>query len=215
MFLQVLIFAILLAIEVFLGIYSKLIGRNISKKYHYILSSQIEPIKILEIYREKFNKLDLKASPKLHGIVYSGDEFVVVNSKQMYAKDLFTNYFILLNLELSKKENTFLRDIATYQTILFIFQFLFLGVSLFIKTEYTEILFLIPIVIEVVLFLLTIFGYILYDIALSEVDDIAAELLDLDEIEVIRAERLKNDLKFKVFEYPISILSNLLNFLRP
>ena len=156
MFLQILIFIILLSIQIILGIYSRLVIRNISKKYHYILSSQIEPVKILEIYREKYNKLDLKASPKIQGIAYVGDEFVIVNSKKMYAKDLYTNYFVLLYLELSKKENTFLRDISTYQYIFFIFQFLFFIVGIVIKSDYTDILLLIPIVIAAVLFIITI-----------------------------------------------------------
>ncbi|MDQ7021417.1 MAG: hypothetical protein Q9M91_06355 [Candidatus Dojkabacteria bacterium] len=55
----------------------------------------------------------------------------------------------------------------------------------------------------------------MFELALREVHKNARDMLDLDEVEVARAEALKEDLKYTVFEYPLDMLDKIIKFFIP
>lgn len=215
MLISILVFFILLLIQFLLGIYSWIIVKNLSHKYSFILGSQKEPAETLEVYKESNKKLKLKATHNLDQPAYSDSNFLLIDSKKMYAKDLYTNFLVIYQLELTKDENSFIRNLGMYQNILFIFEIVFFVVSISILTELSPFITIIPVVLQAISIFLSVFAYTIQEIMLADVLATSEKILELDNVESARAEALKEDLKTSVFQYPFEIAWKIFQFLKP
>ena len=185
-------------------------------KYNIPLGSQSEAAVTLENYVKIFRQLGVRVHADINVPAYAFEEHVYVNRDQMYNFDLFTNFFVLFQLELSKKEHNFARKMNIFQNFLF-FSSILVVVMGVILGESNQGLYLtyMGIGMQFFLFIFTVMGYTVYNKILNNSLDIASDLLDLDDVEYAQADQLKEDLMIHVFEYPLLILARVIKFVLP
>jgi hypothetical protein len=213
MFLIGLIFVLITLLQFSLATYAWLIRKQLPERFSHILGELIEPAVVLENYMKIYRKLNLRVNAQISEPVLAEREFLLVNRESMYNPDLFTNFYTIFQLELTKSANTFARTrIFIFQNLLF-----FIQVIVFIlATIYSsEVIMAISIGTALFSFSLAFLGFILYGKILDTTFEIALDLLNLDDVEQARAEGLKNDLRYKVFEYPFDIIWKIIQFFKP
>ncbi|MDQ7021418.1 MAG: hypothetical protein Q9M91_06360 [Candidatus Dojkabacteria bacterium] len=120
------IFAILILIQLVSGLFALIVRKGLIKTYSFPLSSQIEAATILENYSRVHGKVNLRVHEEIELPAYAMEEFIVINRNKIYLFDLFTNYYLLFQLELTKKKHNKLRDLSTLQNFLFFIELVFL-----------------------------------------------------------------------------------------
>lgn len=215
MYIVTLIFLVVLAIQFLLAIYALLVRKGIEKRFSHPLAEQIEAATALEQYSKIYRTVNLTVDAKINLPAYALDEFLLVNKNHMYHFDLFTTFYTLYQLELTKTEHKFARTLFIFQNILFFLQLSIFGLGLILQYSWAEYVLITALVIQIFSFMLGIIGFVLFEYVLSDTLDIARDILRLDEIEIYRAESLKNDLKYHVYEYPVDFILRIFRFLIP
>lgn len=215
MFTEYFIFTIILLAQILIGIFAWVQKDKLPRKYSHYLSEMIIPAKVLENYSKIYRNVGLKVNASIKEPAYALTEFVLIGKRFMYSPDLYTNYYMLFQLELSKKQNEQVRFLSIYQNILFVIQILVFAASFFFPDTLSKILILTAISIQVFLVLISFMGYIAFNFILEEVHEVAKDLLNFDEVEVARAESLKSELAYRIFEYPFETIWRLYQFFRP
>ncbi len=215
MIIPIIAFIILLLTQIAISIYAWLVRRALNKDYSDILSGQIDPAGILEVYSRVYRKVNLRVNAEISTPALAFEEFVMLNREKMYLADLYTNYFVIYQLELSRKEHNFKRRTYIFQNLLFFFQLAAFVLGLGLANSIGDLLIYVALTVQVVVMVYSFIAFMLYEFVLQDVQEIAIDLLNLDEFEQARAEGLKNDLKFSVFEYPHDILSKIVRFFLP
>lgn len=215
MFTEYFIFTTLLFAQIIIGVFAWRHRMKLPRRYSHYLSEMITPAVALENYSKIYRSIGLKVNAHIHDPAYALTDFVLISKRHMYVPDLFTNYFTIFQLELSKKEHEHLRALNSYQNILFTLQNVLLVVSLVLTDIPARIAILAAISIQVILIILSFLGYLTFNFILDEVHEIAKDLLNLDEVETARAESLKSELSYRVFEYPFETLWRLYQFFKP
>ncbi|MCA9381606.1 hypothetical protein KC678_05040 [Candidatus Dojkabacteria bacterium] len=170
---------------------------------------------VLENYVKIYRQVNIKVHSAMPIPAFAQEEFVIINRDKIYDSTLYTNFFTLFQLELSKKENGFARRIFLFQNFLFFLQLALFVISLIIQFSWTYWLLIVAIAIQIINIVISIFGFISYQEILEETGQVATDLLDLDEVEQARAEGLQNDLNYTVYEYPFEFFKRLFSFVIP
>lgn len=218
MLIAIFIFLILLTIQFIIALYALLVKHDIHKRYAHPLGEQIEAAKALENYVKIYRKVNLRVNAVIDTPAWAMEEFILINKSRIYSTDLFTNFFTLFQLELSRKQNNFARKVKFFQALFFAIQTILFVAGLFFvnkNNETAEILIYLSLGTLMFNILLSFIAFASRTFILQDSMAIATDLLNLDEVENARAESLKNDLKFEVFEYPISLLKNIVLFFIP
>ncbi len=198
-----------------LALYARIIRHKIDQRYSYPLGEMIDASKALENYVKIYRKVNLKVHANVPFPAYAQEEFVLINRNKIYNIDLFTNFFTLYQLELSKKEHNLARKLYIFQNFVFLMQIFLFILGLVLQYEWSYILIVAAIAVQVFSIMFSIIGFIIYDFVLTDTLEISKDLLNLDEVEIARAESLKNDLKFHVYEYPFDFFKRVFGFLIP
>lgn len=198
-----------------LAFYSKIANRKLEKKYDHPLSDMVDASTALENYVKIYRSVGIRVHEEIPFPALASEEFVIINRDRIYSTDLYTNFFTIFQLELSKKVNNFSRKLHLYQNLLFFLQLLFFVLGLTLQVEWNYILILLAIGTQVITTGFSLIGVSLFDFILKDSLEISKDLLNLDEVEVARAEGLKNDIKVHVFEYPIEFFKNVIGFFIP
>jgi len=213
--LALLIFLLFGLFQIAVSIYAFIVKNDIEKRFDFPLSSMVEASETLENYVKIYRKLNLKVDAKVKMPAVALSEFVLINKDLIYRTDLFTNFFTLFQLELTRKEYEFSRSIHVFQNILFFLQLIFFGLYFAVTAEFNEFFIYASVVVQILLTIITLFGFFKLEQILNRSLSIAIDLMDLDDVEYARAEALKDDLKYNVFEYPIDFVLRLLRFFVP
>lgn len=205
MVLHIVIFLLFLSIHLVLGLLTKLNAKKLQEKYLIILESGVDPAVFLERMAKNNDNVEIVFSDSLDKPAVANKGYLVIDKRLIYNKDLHSNLYIALEHGLAKQEMLVLKQLQTLLKILFsssIIIFLF-GVVFYEQAPY-----LLPFAIAEHLFIILIaFVYfIVFDITAAEILDEASEHLELNDFELVQAEKLKNDLKFSVFEYPFALV---------
>lgn len=210
----IIVFALFSVFQIILNIYAYVSRHSLKKDFGFTILSLIEPAAALENYVKIFRSVDVKVNAKITEPARALKEFVLINKNLMYANDLYTNYYLLFQLELSKKRLSFIRNVKSYLGISFVS-----GIVVFITSlvliENKEILATIAIAIQLFTIFFSIVTRSLFDPIIKEVDYIAYDLLNLDENEQYSAHQLGNKMKSITFEYPIFVLEKIVSFFIP
>lgn len=198
-----------------LAVYARITRYKIEEKYDYPLGSMLSSSEVLENYVKIYRKVNIKVHQSIPLPAFADEEFVVINRDKIYDSNLFSNFFTIFQLVLSKKENVFARKIFIIQNVLFFTQFILFALGITLQYEWTNLLIIAAIVVVLANIFLSIVGFIVYQEVLKEAADVATDLLELDEVEQARAESLQNDLAFVVYEYPFEFVKNLFVFFIP
>jgi hypothetical protein len=213
MFLIGLIFVLITLLQFSLATYAWLVRKQLPERFSHILGELTEPANVLENYMKIYRKLSLRVNAQINEPVLAEREFLLVNRESMYNPDLFTNFYTIFQLELTKSANTFARSrIFIFQNLLFFTQIV---VFIFSIIYQSEVLMAVAIGAALFSFLLAILGFIIYGQILDSTFEISLDLLNLDDVEQARAEALKNDLRYRVFEYPFDIIWKIVQFFKP
>ena len=214
MILQVLVFIIVLIIQFVLALFSKIARYKLEKKYNHPLSNMVEASAALENYVKIYRRVNIKVHAKIPFPAFAKEEFIIINRDRIYKNDLFTNFYTLYQLELSRKENNLARKLYTFQNFIFFLQLLFFILGS-LQFDVSYIFLVISIGIQLFAIFFSIIGFIIYEFILGDALEVSKDLLGLDEVEIARTESLKNDLKLHVFEYPFEFLRRLFSFISP
>jgi len=210
----IIVFVLFSVLQILLNIYAYFSRHSLRNEYGFTILSLIEPATALENYVKIFRSVDVKVNAKIKEPAIALKEFVLINKKLMYANDLYTNYYLLFQLELSKRKNSFIRNAQSYLGISFT-----IGCAVFMASliliENKEIFAIIAIAIQLCTIFFSIVTRSLFDEIIKEVDYIAYDLLNLDEKEQYSAHQLGSKIKSVTFEYPIFVLGKMVGFLVP
>lgn len=216
MLLGITIFLIFLAIQFVFAFYGLLVRHKIEHRYNYPLGEQIEAAAVLEAYSRLHRKVDLRVDAGINLPAYAEHEFLLVNKDKMYQFDLFTTFYTIYQLELSRKKNSFQRNLYKFQNILFGLHILVFLIGIILQQySWAEYIMYAAIAIQLFSILFSIIGFLLYEYILKDAFAIAFDMLNFDEVEYIRAEKLRDELKYHVFEYPIDVASRFIGFFIP
>ncbi|BCX14258.1 MAG: hypothetical protein KatS3mg085_790 [Candidatus Dojkabacteria bacterium] len=186
--------------------------KNIPFKFNYPLTKLPDPATILENYMKIYRKIGIKVNAKIDAPALAKEDFILVKRDTVYDKDLFTNFYVLLQLELTKKTYNFLRNLKSIQNILFFSSIFLFILAIGFNNEIQKFLLATTLILQILTIFATILGYELISIALDETYEVAKDLLDLDELEQVRTQKLMKDLKYMVFDYPLDIPLKLFYF---
>ncbi|MCA9387166.1 hypothetical protein KC669_03980 [Candidatus Dojkabacteria bacterium] len=215
MVIYVLVFNIIFIIQIMLAIFARITRYKIAERYDYPLGSMTSSSEALENYVKIYRQVNIKVHNVMPSPAIAEEEFVIINRDKIYDSTLYTNFFTLFQLVLSKKENGFARKVFLIQNFLFFLQLVLFVLSLILQINWSNVLIIGAIALQVINILLSIFGFINYQEILEEAFEVSADLLDLDEVEQARAESLQNDLAYTVYEYPFEFFKRLFSFVIP
>ncbi len=215
MYIGVLIYALLFIIQFSLSLYSWQARGKLKLKYSKILGSMIEVEKTIEKIINLNNKFKAKVTYVFEGSAKAGDRMLYVNKESMYKNDLLSNYFLLFEYFLTNKNGRIARNFRSYQNILFFMQFLLFIAGLILNSNIGLILIFLGISLEITLIITSIFVYYFSSVLEKNLQQAAVVILELDNVEEARADRLKKDLLLRFFEYPITPIWGLFQFLKP
>lgn len=212
----ILISVLLLICQIVLGAFSLSYKVKLPKKYSFILGDLSEPVSTLEKYMKIYRKVNLKVNAAIKDPAKARNEFLLLNRNVMYTPNLYINFFIIFQLELSKITNKFVRESKRYQILLFILQIATFIVAIALgESLYGQLLASLSLSFLILSMVLSMFVMILIQYITEETLEIAKDLLNLDSVEIARAESLANDIKYRVFEYPFDSFRLLIQFLLP
>ncbi len=212
----ILISVLLLICQIVLGAFSLSYKVKLPKKYSFILGDLSEPVSTLEKYMKIYRKVNLKVNAAIKDPAKARNEFLLLNRNVMYTPNLYINFFIIFQLELSKITNKFVRESKRYQILLFILQIATFIVAIALgESIYGQLLASLSLSFLILSMVLSMFVMILIQYITEETLEIAKDLLNLDSVEIARAESLANDIKYRVFEYPFDSFRLLIQFLLP
>jgi hypothetical protein len=133
----------------------------------------------------------------------------------MYKFDLFTTFYTIFQLELSKKKYKLIRNLPTNLRVLFFVQLGLGAFSIALRDELNILVMLSAIITSCITILISIFGYFRYVTVLGKSIWIAIDILDLDTVEIARVEKLCSELAHNIFDYPLIVFIMLLKFFLP
>lgn len=215
MVLLITIFITLLIVQILFGIASAIHKRKLPQRYAHILTALPDPANTLERYIRIYRSVNLRVNAQIEEPALAQNDFILLKRDHMYNQDLYTNFFLLAQLELTKKMYRFLRELYMFQNIFFISGIITFVAGLGFDSEYSYYFVAVAVALHVLTIFLSTIAFFLYEFMLEEVILIANDLLDLDELEHVRAQQLATDFKYRVFEYPIDIPVRLLYFFKP
>lgn len=211
MYLFLSIFIFLLVSQIFMGIFATKVKRGLKKKYSYYVGEQVEFNRILEYYQSKNDNLKILASNEIDNVCIAEEDLIIINKKSIYAKDLYSNLYLIFQLQLTKPRYKDLRNIYNYQSIVFFFQMLSL-VLFFVFSTISEIILLVGFILFLLNVFILLYGIYNYGIVLKAVFSEAVNYLKLDKVEQARAESLINEIKYEILTYPLEIPWRLSRF---
>src|SRR5690606_19271243 len=127
-----------------------------------------------------------------------------INKKSIYAKDLYSNLYLLFQLKLTNPSLKEIRNIYSYQIIVFFAQFVSI-ILFFLLESIASTILIISYVLLLLSIFLSIYGIAGYNKILNSIMIEAKTLLKLDRVEEARAETLINEIRYEVLTYPIEI----------
>lgn len=204
MVLHIVIFLLFLSIHIVLGLLTKLNAKKLQEKYLIILESGVDPAVFLERMAKNNDNVEVVFSDRLDKPAIANKGYLVIDKRLIYNKDLHSNLYIALEHGLARQEMLILKHLQTILKVLFsssIILFLF-GIVLYDLAPY---LLTLAIASHLLIMLIAFVYFIIFDITAAEILDEASEHLELNDFELVQAEKLKNDLKFSVFEYPFAL----------
>jgi hypothetical protein len=208
----VIAFIVLFFAQLLIGIAAYFHNKAIPGKFLYTLTHLNDPASTLESYIKIYRKIGIKVNAQIDQPALAKEDFILIKRDTVYDKDLYTNFYVLLQLELTKKTYNFLRLIKPYQNILFYLSLIIFIFGLSWQTELKNYLIILAFTLEIIILIITLLAYELFLIALNESFEVSKDLLNLDELEQVRTKKLINALKYQVFEYPIDIPLKLIHF---
>lgn len=213
MYLLLVIYAFLLLVQLVLGIFAYRIKKSLKRKYSYYLGEQIEFNNILEEYQKHNPNLQIIATDEINDVCIAEEDVLIINKKSIYAKDLYSNLYLLFQLKLTSSEFKDIRRIYIYQSITFASQIVFL-ILFFVLPEIATIVLLLGFVSLFLNLFLIYYGISVYNQILRIVLKEARKILSLDKVEMARAETLVSELKYEVLTYALEIPWRLSEFWR-
>lgn len=213
MYLLLVIYAFLLLVQLVLGIFAYRTKKSLKRKYSYYLGEQIEFNNILEEYQKHKPNLQIIATDEINDVCIAEEDILIINKKSIYAKDLYSNLYLLFQLKLTSSEFKDIRRIYIYQSITFVSQIVFL-VLFFALAEIASIVLLLGFVSLLLNLFLICYGISVYNQILRVVLKEARKILSLDKVEMARAEMLASELKYEVLTYALEIPWRLSEFWR-
>lgn len=212
----ILIFVLLFICQIVLGTFSLSYKAKLPQKYSFILGDLSEPVSTLEKYMKIYRKVNLKVNAAIKEPAKAQNEFLLLNKNAMYTPNLYVNFFIIFQLELTKVTNRFAREARKYQIIIFTLQIILFFVAIALGDSiYGQVIASISLALLIIGIVLSMFIMILLQYISEESIEIAKDLLNLDNVEIARTESLANDIKYRVFEYPFDSFRLLIQFLLP
>lgn len=205
----------MLGFQIIVGVASNLHKRKLVKKYAYALSDLPDAAETLQKYIKIHRKVDIKVNAQISEPALGLKDIILVRRNDMYKQDLYTNFFLLAQLELTKKMYRFLREMYIVQNLLFSVGIILFLLGVILEVEFNSLLLTFAIILHSITLSITTIGFLSYDFMLDEVLDIATDLLNLTDLEIARAEQLAQDYKYRVFDYPIDIPLKLYYFFKP
>jgi hypothetical protein len=185
----------------------------LKRKYSYYLGEQIEFNNILEEYQKHNPNLQIIATDEINDVCIAEEDVLIINKKSIYAKDLYSNLYLLFQLKLTSSEFKDIRRIYIYQSITFVSQIVFL-ILFFVLPEIATIVLLLGFVSLFLNLFLIYYGISVYNQILRIVLKEARKILSLDKVEMARAETLVSELKYEVLTYALEIPWRLSEFWR-
>lgn len=215
MLLLIVIFVLIFLLQIFLDLNSRISKKTIPQKYSKPIMSMTDVAQMLELYSKIYRSINLKVNANIKKIAEAEEEYVMINKKYVYQSTLFINIHSIYILELSRKENNFLRKIKSYQIWLLLFQFIFFAISFIPNFNYQNILLITAITTQALGLLISFLGLTLKDKILNDSIEIGFDILNLTDSETKAALRMKDDIKIDVFEYPIQFFGSIIRFFLP
>jgi hypothetical protein len=205
----------ILIIQFLLAFASILAHRNIEKKYNFILSEGYAAATALEYYVRIFGEIDVNVDAPITETAVAEEGYILLNKKKMYDTDLYTNLYLLFQLELTNKKYNFLRNLYVWHNVLFFLQIITLITFFFIPEDFQFYLAVATLTIQSINILLSIWSVDMYTKILDEAQIKAADLFNFDNIDDARAEQLANELRYRAFDYPLDVVWKFVRFLLP
>ncbi|MFS8130371.1 MAG: hypothetical protein ACMG57_00165 [Candidatus Dojkabacteria bacterium] len=211
----ILIFVIVLCIQLVLALFAWGSKRQIESKYSHPTGEGVEPAQIIEeYYKDEVTKFRIQASDEIYEPAFAEADFLIINKNKIYKKDLYTNFYVIFQAELTKKEYRFLRFAGNLQSFVFLLEIIIFLIAIATTSNVKEVLLYLSIGLEVLCFIFTLISFIQIDTLLEDALILAKMYLKLDTIEEIRVMALKGDLRYIVFEYPFEVVWRLVQFIR-
>lgn len=212
----VIIFVILLLLQITLGVFAWRLKKELEAKYAFPLSDQVEPATVIEkYYEDPETKFQILASEAIPDAAFAEHNLLLVNKNKLYKADLYTNFYIIFQAEMTKGKYSLLRVFSRMLSFTFILSILAIIAGIVAGQANGQILVYIAIGLQLFSIVICLFSLAQVSRLLEDVMIIASGLLHLDDVEIARAHGLKDDLKYSIFEYPFEIVWRIFQFFKP
>ncbi|MEO6728911.1 MAG: hypothetical protein ABIM99_03235 [Candidatus Dojkabacteria bacterium] len=211
----IIIFVIILSIQLVLALFAWGSRRQIEQKFSHPTGEGREPAQIIEeYYRNDSTKFRIQATDEIYEPAFAEEDFLLINKDKIYKKDLYTNFYVIFQAEMTKKDYRYLRIVGNIQSFIFLIEIIVFLISIATTTNLKEVLIYVSIGLQILSFILTLLGFIQIDTVLEDASILAKMYLRLDDVEEARVMALKGDLRYIVFEYPFEVIWRLVQFFR-
>jgi hypothetical protein len=211
----IIVFIILFLLQLTLGVFAWRLRKDLEKKYAFPLSEQTEPVTIVEkYYQDQETTFQILASEQLMEPAFAEKNLLLINKSMLYKKDLYTNFYIIFQAELTKNKYQVIRLISKILSFIFVLSTVILVLFILLDRSEAEPLVYIAIALQAITLYLSVYSLYKISKVLNNTMIIAKGLLSLDDVEEARASGLKNDLKYSIFEYPLEIVWRIIQFFR-
>ncbi len=203
-------------IQFLLGLLAWTIRNYRSKKYAFPTSEQLEPAKLVEQYfYDPEYTFEIRAADDIDEPAEADENYLWVHRKKLNHTDLYTNFYLIYQAELTSDKHKFLRIYNSLLGTLFFFHFVIAVVAIIIRGDIGIVVLTLSILFNSVYAILWLIAYMNQSKALDKSYLIADAVMKFDDVEKARAKALVNDLRYELLEYPWEIFWRLWVFFTP
>ncbi len=207
---DIVFFAVLVS-QLFIATIASWNLRGLSRKFSQPLGSKVTIVELLQKYSRMYAAVNIKVDADVPGPAGVEADALLLNRKIVYSSGLYHNVFVLFQMLLLLPAYTLLRKTRRVQAGLFLLEILIYVAHVYVYEP-------LGVVAAFVGFglLATSFVYQSYlgDI-LNEVYELSVDLLELDDVESLRAQVLIKEMQAQAFTYAVEPLIWLVKFVFP
>ncbi|RMD76970.1 hypothetical protein D6810_02395 [Candidatus Dojkabacteria bacterium] len=203
-------------IQLLLGLIAIRTRKIRSRKFSFPTGSQIEPNHLIEKYfYDESYEFEIKATDEIDEPAEATEDFLWVNKKVLNKSDLYSNFYLIYQAELTSSKYKFLRMYNSIQATIFFLKLIFIIVGIMSGGFVGLIILFLTLFTNLVILALWIVAYNQQTDAINKSKEVALAVMKLDDVEVARLNALTNDLRYELLEYPWEIFWRLWVFFTP
>jgi hypothetical protein len=209
--LEIIIIAALWITQIALGVLSLWRSRKLHRKFAYALASRTSVVDLLEKFSRVYGPINVKVNAAIKQPAILRPDILWVNREVAYNSDLYSTFYTSFQLAMLNLNSRWFQMLLPWQVLAYFGQIIVAVLVFTVSQAYLPVL----LGIAAGLFVVSLFLYF-YSAYISETAvEIAADLLDLDKVEIKRAQLLASLFQADIFKYSIYPIIWVIRFIIP